>query len=240
MPRFFNPEIKQYPAITGADADHISKSLRMRKGESLTVCDTKGTDYLCEIIDFKPGKVFLKILSSAPTVSEPGIQVTLYQCLPKADRFEYVIQKSVELGIHRIVPVLSERCVSRPDKGAAEKKLLRWQRIADEAAGQSGRGILPQVTKLISFEQCVSELKAYDLPLLFYESGGEPLRGLVTPGFGTAAIVIGPEGGFSEREVELAVQNGAKTATLGKRILRTDTAPVAALTALLLLTGNLE
>lgn len=240
MPRFFNPEIKLNPVITGPDADHITKSLRMRRGDSLTICDTKGTDYLCEITDFKPGKVFIKILSSAPTISEPSIQVTLYQCLPKADRFEYVIQKSVELGIHRIVPVLSERCISRPDKKSVSKKLVRWQRIADEAAGQSGRGILPEVAELISFQQCAAQLKTYDLPILFYEAGGQPLKNLVTLPCNTAAMVIGPEGGFSEREVELTVESGAKIATLGKRILRTDTAPVAALTALMLLTGNLE
>lgn len=240
MPRFFKPDIKSNAVITGPDADHIVKSLRLRPGDILTVCDTAGTDYECQITDFNRGEVVLKILSTAPTISEPNIAVTLYQCLPKSDRFEYVIQKSVELGVNRIVPVLSSRCISRPDRKAAAKKLVRWQRIADEAAGQSGRGILPQVSELISFERCVAELKDYQLSLLFYEAGGQPLNRLITPPYDTAALIIGPEGGFSQDEVEQAEQNGAKIATLGRRILRTDTAPIAALASIMLLTGNLE
>ncbi|MCI8360424.1 MAG: 16S rRNA (uracil(1498)-N(3))-methyltransferase [Clostridiales bacterium] len=245
MPRFFSETIAELPALEGADAAHIVKALRMRPGERLTVCDLKGTDYFCEIAAADPQRVELTVLETAPTKSEPKLAVTLYQCVPKGDKLDGVVQKAVELGVSRIVPVLSSRCVSRPDPKSMGKKTDRWRKIAREAAGQSGRGVLPAVDPALDFNACAAALSGYDLSLFFYEEGGEPLRTLVSrtalpPSGGRAAVLIGPEGGFTPEEARKAASAGAATVTLGPRILRTETAPIAALTALMLLTGNLE
>lgn len=245
MPRFFSETIGQSPVIEGPDAAHIAGALRMRAGEKLIVCDLKGCDYFCEILTVERGRVELRILETTPTKSEPGLAVTLYQCVPKGDKLDGVVRKAVELGVGRVVPVLSSRCVSRPDQRSMAKKVDRWQKIAREAAGQSGRGILPAVGPAVDFSACADELSGYDLSLFFYEEGGDPLRETVAraalpPSGGTAAILIGPEGGFSPEEAARAAGAGARTVTLGPRILRTETAPVAALAAVMLLTGNLE
>lgn len=240
MPRFFKEYFKDAPYIDGDDGRHISRSLRMRVGETLTVCDTMGTDYLCEITDFEETKVNLKILEETKNNTEPSLKVTLFQCNPKGDKLDTVVQKSVELGVAEIVPVLSEHCVSRPDKKSADKKRERMSRISDEAAKQSGRGILPKIGELISFKACCDKLKSFDQSILFYELGGKPLPEIVNKNSGSIAIVIGPEGGFSKEEVAKALESGAEIATLGPRILRTETAPLAALTAIMLLTDNMN
>lgn len=241
MPRFFvenlNPDA---PAIVGGDAGHIRKSLRMLIGEEITVCDTKGTDYLCEITGFGDDVVELAVKESRKTDSEPSVFVTLFQCVPKGDKLESVIQKSVELGVSAITPVLSSRCISRPDAKTARKKRERYQKIADSAAKQCGRGILPQVGEMISFGEMCWRLADYDRALFFYEGGGAPLRELIRPTDRRVAVIIGPEGGFDLDEVEKATGAGAVTCGLGKRILRTETAPLAALTGIMLISGNLE
>lgn len=242
MPRFFLNTIRLTPIIEGPDARHIVKALRMRPGDALTVCDMQGTDFHCEILSADPERVELRVLERAPTISEPPMLVTLFQCLPKGDKLDTVVQKAVELGVARVAPVLSSRCVSRPDNKSMEKKVERWGKIAREAAGQSGRGILPTVEPALSFQEMTARLPSFDLSLFFYEAGGKPLRALIPEGSApaTVALIIGPEGGFSPGEAAAATAAGAKTATLGPRILRTETAPIAALTAIMLLTGNLE
>lgn len=241
MPRFFVENIdKNHPVISGGDADHIKRSLRMKIGEGLTVCDTAGKDYICEISDFGECEVYLKIIEERESDSEPSVKVTLFQCVPKGDKLESVIQKSVELGVNSIVPVLSSRCISRPDPKSAKKKQERYQKIADSAAKQSGRGILPQIEEMISFDKMCERFVEFDKIIFFYEGGGASLREIIIDSIKTAAIVIGPEGGFDIAEVEKATENGAEKCGLGKRILRTETAPLAALSALMLLSGNLE
>ena len=241
MPRFFSQNIETFKEITGEDAKHIALSLRMTEGEKITVCDTAGYDYFCEITSVHPEKTELKILSKERTVSEPDIKLTLYQCLTKGEKFETVIQKSVELGAYNIVPVLSERCISRPDNNSAEKKRIRWNKISESAAKQSGRGILPEVKEIIDFCEMCRHLKEYDAVYFFYEKGGQPIKTLISDRKPeSVAVIVGPEGGFSEAEAEEISRHGGKTVTLGKRILRTETAPVAAITAIMLLTDNLE
>ncbi len=241
MPRFFCENFAENSAvITGDDARHISRSLRMRVGESLTVCDTRGTDYYCTVAEICDDTVKLNVNSKQENTSEPTVAVTLFQCIPKGDKLDSVVQKAVELGVHEIVPVLSSRCVSRPDEKAAAKKRERLQKIANEAAKQSGRGILPEVCKTVSFKECCAVLKDFDTAVLFYELGGKPLADISFEKNGKIAVLIGPEGGFSEDEVTAATNGGAQRATLGKRILRTETAPVAALGCIMLLTGNME
>ncbi len=244
MPRFFIDYVPDGAAvITGGDAQHIAHALRMRRGEKLVLCDCLGMDYDGEIERIEPGgtSVLVRILGCCQSVSEPSLRVTLYQALPKQDKFDTVVQKAVELGVYRIVPVLSARCVSRPDEKAFVKKRQRWQKIADEAAKQSGRGILPQIGGLKKFPEAIEEAAAEEgcKTLLFDEGGGERILSLLREDTPSAAVFIGPEGGFEPGEVALARHAGAACATLGPRILRTETAPIAALAAIMQATGNL-
>lgn len=242
MPRFFLDSASscgETLLICGDDANHISRSLRMRVGEKLTVCDGDGLDCLCEIVSICEGSVELRVLQREESKSEPKVRVTLYQGYPKSDKLETIIEKSVELGVCEITPVLTERSVARPDDKAAQKKLVRWQRRALEAAKQCGRGIIPQVNELLPFEKLPELAKKHELFICFYELGGEPLRSLLECGAKDIAIFIGPEGGISKEELLKLQNSGAKVATLGERILRTETAPIAALAAIMFASGEL-
>lgn len=218
---------------------HIARSLRMKKGDMITVCTGDGNDYGCIIDNITKDGVVLSVCYKQASDSEPDIKVSLYQAVPKGDKLEDVIQKCTELGVYEIIPVLTKRCVSRPQEKQAEKKRQRYNKIALEAAQQSGRGITPQVKKMTDLKTAVNECRA-DIKIVFYEGGGEPLGKIIKKGAKSAAVFIGPEGGFEKDEVEFLISNSAVPATLGKRILRTQTAPVAALSAIMLLTGNLE
>lgn len=242
MPRFFKEDFKQSPFLDGADANHVARSLRMRVGEALTVSDSKGTDFDCLITSITPDRVGLEIKEEKPSESEPSVEVTLCTCLLKGDKFETVIRHSVELGVFEIMPVLSTNCVSRPDAKALKSKGERWQKIANEAAGQCGRGVLPTVLKTTDLKDLAKSFAAYDLVLFFYEVGGEPLGETLWENDSAKkiAVITGPEGGFTAAEAEMLKEAGAKTISLGKRILRAETAPLAALTGVMLLTDNLE
>ena len=242
MPRFFLDYVPDdHAVVSGADGRHIARSLRMQPGEELILCDCIGMDYRGEIERIDGDAVHVRILECCKSASEPTVQVTLYQGLPKADKFDTVVQKAVELGVTRIVPMMTSRCVSRPDEKSARKKQERWQKIAEEAAKQSGRGIIPKVSAVTPYRQAVSEAVEDDAELiLFYEGGGKSLSSLVGRGTQKLSVMIGPEGGFSREEVDLAEKAGGHPGTLGPRILRTETAPVAALAAIMLATGNLE
>lgn len=246
MPRFFLDFGGGDTAIiTGQDAIHIRRSLRLCAGDNITLCDGRGSDYFCEITGFDEENVVVKVLYRTPSVSEPSVLVTLYQGLPKGDKLEYIIQKSVELGVSAVVPVETARSVSRISVSAEKnaKKHQRLQKIADEAAGQSGRGILPKVEAQISFKQAVERLKEKEeneLVIVFYEGGGERLSELVGKGTERLSIFIGPEGGFEPQEIEQLCAAGARRATLGPRILRCETAPIAALSVIMALTGNMD
>ncbi|MDE6110745.1 MAG: 16S rRNA (uracil(1498)-N(3))-methyltransferase [Eubacterium sp.] len=218
---------------------HIAKSLRMKKGDMITVCNGNGTDYGCIIDEITKTTVTLSVCYKQASESEPSIKVSLYQGVPKGDKMEDIIQKCVELGIFSITPVLTKRSISRPDEKQAAKKQQRYAKIALEAAQQSGRGIVPEIHTMIDFKKAVSECEA-DLIILFYEGGGQSLKSLIKDNIKSVAIFIGPEGGFEKEEVEAVLEKGGINATLGKRILRTQTAPVAALTAIMLLTDNME
>lgn len=239
-PRFFTENIGKTAVITGADAAHISRVLRMKSGDLAIVCDGRKTDCLCRIITADNACVELEILDKRENEAEPSVYLRLFQCLPKADKLEFIVQKAVELGASEIIPVISKRCVSRPDQKSGAKKLERYRRIAEEAAKQCGRGILPKVGETISFGEAVKEVNPDGLGLIFYECGGESLKSLAGGvKSGAIDVFIGCEGGFEESEVELALENGIKAATLGKRILRCETAPIAAISVLMNLTGNM-
>ena len=240
MPRFFIDFLpNEQTAISGADGKHITRSLRMKVGEPLTLCDGKGMDYACAIESINGDEVMVHVLGSCASVSEPSVHVTVYQGLPKADKMESIVQKSVETGAVAIVPVMTARCVSKPDEKSMHKKVERWQKIAEEAAKQSGRGIIPQVLPLTSLKQAAQHAAQNSSVILFYEGGGESLSKLVSHESQKVSIFIGPEGGFEPDEVELITSLGGKTATLGTRILRTETAPIAALAAIMLASGNM-
>lgn len=245
MPRFFtdalrfdtNTETGQ-AVLDGEDGRHIARSLRMHIGEAITVSDGSGFDYDGEIADISGDTVTVDLTKQYKNKSEPTLRVTLYPGMPKGDKLELVTQKATEMGAVNITPVLTDRSVSRPDGKSAAKKQERLQRIALEAAKQSGRGAVPEVGMMTSFKEAVRNAKG--TKILFYEGGGLPLSACLPEGETEAAIFIGPEGGFAPEEVEFAKANGVITATLGPRILRTETAPLAALAILMYMTGNME
>ena len=242
MPRFFincTPAVGQTAVIEGADARHIAGSLRMTPGEGLTLCDGAGTDYACTVTAVERERVELSVDAATPTTAEPTLAVTLYMGLPKGDKMELIIQKCVELGVTAIVPVTTARSIVKLDAKDAAKKQARWQKIADEAAGQSGRGILPAVEVPISWKQALARFAAENT-LLCYEGGGEPIGRLVTPADTAVSLVVGPEGGFDPAEVAAVIAAGGRIATLGPRILRCETAPIAALAVLMEKSGNME
>lgn len=240
MPKFFiSGDIKNMAVISGEDARHISGSLRMRAGDRLTLCDGRGRDAECEITACGGGQVSLRVLSVYDCAAEPSVGITLYQCITKGDKFDGVVRACTELGVCRIVPVMSSRAISRPDKRSMQNKLARWRRIAREAAGQSGRGIIPQVEDTVDLAAAAAGAANHDMGIFFYEGGGRPLSECELHGARSIGVMIGPEGGFLPEEAETAAAAGLFTATLGPRILRTETAPAAALAVLMNITGNM-
>lgn len=240
MPRFFTNEIDENNiTLTGSDAVHVGRSLRMKPGEPLTVC-CEGIDYNCEISEITSDTVYLSLKEKVVCAAEPNIEVTLFQAVPKMDKLEYIIQKSVELGVSRIVPMLTRRCVSRPDERDFAKKLARLNKIAAEAAKQSGRGIIPQVTPIVSYKKALEMMKELDRNVLLYEEeGGVSFGEVDLTGAKTVGLVIGSEGGFDREEAEACTAVGAAQVWLGKRILRCETAPITALSILMFLTNNM-
>lgn len=234
MPRFFvesQPIPGQHYELTGESCRHISRSLRMTHGESLVLCDGAGTDFFCRVENINSEAVGLSVLSAQPSMGEALFKVHVYQCIPKSDKLETVIQKSVELGAFSITPVKSSRCISKTDAKTDIKKNLRYNKIAMEAAMQSGRGIIPRVELAMDFSKAIEQASERGKILFFYEEGGEALKPLLrslAPLEGLC-LFIGPEGGFDPKEVELAKNAGASILTLGNRILRTETVALSTL-----------
>lgn len=223
------------------DIKHLSRVLRLREGDFIDVSDTKEYEYHCEIQQIKGDQVSLLIHDKQSFAKEPKLRVTLYQGIPKQGKMETIIQKNVELGINRIVPVFTRRTVVTDDRGRFEKKVQRWQRVSAEAVKQCKRGIIPQVTGSITFEEMLKQSTAqHDLVLFLFEDEQETTikqalqrekakaDALGSP-LESVALLIGPEGGFSAEEAEAVIASGACCATLGKTILRTETAGMAAL-----------
>lgn len=244
MPRFFvTPEdvCADQIFIRGADAQHISRVLRMRSGDALTVCDTTGMDYACTIASISPDQVVLSVDSSSPTIAEPSVKVSLFVALSKGDKLDHIVQKAVELGAHEIRLFSSKYCVVKWSASDAVRKTERLQRIAAEAAKQCGRGIIPQVFAPVSFADMCKEAAAYPLPILCYEAEKtQSLRSVLEARFcERIAVVIGAEGGFAPEEAEAAISMGLNSVTLGPRILRCETAPSCVLSAIFYHAGEL-
>jgi len=242
MPRFFTEDFREgdtIAVISGEDALHISRVLRMRTGDSITLCDKKSMDYFGTICSMDGKQVSVEITGSRPSAGEPSVRVSLFQALPKGDKMDMIVQKAVELGVYRICPVLTKRCVSRPDKNTWIRKRERLQKISYEAAKQCGRGIIPEVGELLTLEEAFQDMVSSDISILFYEQSRQPFPPLLNRDWKTAAVLIGSEGGFDPAEAEQAVQAGLSDASLGSRILRCETAPLAVLSALMFQSGNL-
>lgn len=240
MPRFFirQNQIEEIDGnkivnIVGDDAHHISRALRMAAGEKIEVVDMQKNLYVCKLNGFFDGRVTAVVLEQGKADTEPPVFIRLYQALAKGDKMETIIQKSIECGACEIVPFSSERCVVKIDKKDEQKKIDRWQKIAEGASKQSGRGIVPCVKGVLSFKELLSSLSG--TVLFCYEAEDtvsikEALKS--TKIQGDISVIIGSEGGFSQKEAELLKEAGAISVGLGKRILRCETAPVFALSCL--------
>lgn len=240
MYRFFVPEEalwERQVIIQGDDVNHMKNVLRMTVGEQVVVSCGKGMDYICKIDKMEDDRIHLAIQEEKPAVTELPVEITLFQALPKKDKMELVIQKAIELGAARIVPVKAKRCVVKLDEKKEEKKIARWQTIAQAAAKQSGRGIVPRIEVAMNFEEALCMAEQYDTTLIPYElcdTMAESVKIMEQAALGKSiGIFIGPEGGFERSEVELAIQHGARPISLGKRILRTETAGLATLSVLM-------
>lgn len=223
--------------ITGSDVNHISNVLRMKTGEELWISDGSKYEYRCTIESFEPDEVLLHIVYSQEPEYELPCRIYLFQGLPKADKMELIIQKAVELGAYEIIPVETKRCVVKLDGRKSAKKTARWQQIAESAAKQSKRMLIPNVHEVLTFREALKYAESMDVRLVPYELARgmqetkEILAG-IEPGQ-SVGIFIGPEGGFEEKEIETAIEGGAKPITLGRRILRTETAGLAILSVLM-------
>ncbi len=220
--------------VSGDDAKHIASVLRLARGDGAALCDGEGSDYAAVIDRIEKDRVTFTLLSSESSVAEPEVRVTLFQGLPKAGKFESIIQKCVELGVHEVVPVAMRRSVVKLTKREFAAKLPRYQRVAYEAAKQAQRGIVPKTGQLAEFEEI--DPSSFDAFIMPYEEERDAtlksaLRALRKPG--TVGVVIGPEGGFDPGEALTLREKGAVSVTLGRRILRTETAGPAVLAMLL-------
>lgn len=234
--------------FSGEEAKYLADVLRMRPGECVTLCDGARTDFTCRITDIAKDHVTVVFDGREPNRTEPPYEAVLYQALVKGDKMDLIIQKGVELGVSKIVPVACSRSIVRLDSREAGKKIARWQKIAEEAARQCGRGRIPTVGEPVSFPKAVEQAKA-DSDIVFLPWEGEksrPLSAVLDDWADTApaesaapasrpaiSFFIGPEGGFDPKEIDLADEAGVRTVTLGRRILRTETAGLAVLSMLI-------
>ena len=225
--------------ITGEEAHHISRVLRMKKGDAVTLCDGEGTFYESVLTDFSQDGVTAEIKNSRIAETEPKVKITLYQAIPKSPKLEMIVQKLTELGVTRIVPMNTARIVAKLDK---ENKIERLRKIVIEAAKQSKRGIIPKVESPVDFGKAAADAAKAELSLIPYEEETQnSLRSEVSESTAkTLSIMIGPEGGFEKSEIELAKSLGIIPVTLGKRILRTETAGIAVVSAALCMLGEME
>ena len=236
MPKFFVKEEQiqeNQIIILGQDVNHIKKVLRAKIGDELQICNSQnGENFLCEIDNLEEEKIICQIKEKIQEQVESNIEVTIFQGLPKADKMEYIIQKSVELGVYDITPVEMKRCVVKLNEKDKSKKIERWQKISEVAAKQCGRDIIPQINNIINIKNICNLIQEYDMVLVAYENEEkntlkEQLENIKKQNNSKSkvkiGIIIGPEGGLEEKDVETLKETGAKVITLGRRILRTET-----------------
>lgn len=226
-------------SLTGENAAH-AKVLRLKIGEEVLVCDGNGNECICTVSEINPGQIELNVNARQKSASEACVKASVYMAFPKSDKLEHVIQKATELGVYEIVTFPTSRCVSKPDEKSLKKKLERWQKIAASAAEQSGRGRIPDVIVLSSYSEALKRAVQADTSILFYENErATTLRmALEAKPFETISLLSGPEGGLEASEVEMAKDAGLQICTLGRRILRCETAPLCALSAVMYASGE--
>jgi len=236
---FVEPEqiFSEYIEILGGDVNHIKNVLRINPGEEISVSAGLGIEYLCQVDEMSSDRVRVKIKETKKVDVELSSKLVLYQGLPKGDRMDFIVQKAVELGVNRIVPVAFGRCVVKLDEKKAQTKQKRWQSIAESAAKQSGRALIPKVERVLSRKEAFEDAKKLDIRLIPYECAHDmektkEILNQIQKGQ-SVGIFIGPEGGFEHQEVEDAIASGASPITLGKRILRTETAGLCILSVLM-------
>ena len=237
MTRFFvTPEelADDTITLTGENAQH-AWVLRLKEGEEVIACDGAGREALCTVFRSAPKFTDLEVKERMDSTAEAAVRVSVYMAFAKSDKLEHVIQKATELGAYEIVAFPSARCVSRPDDKSLKKKLERWQKIAASAAEQSGRGRIPEVRTVSSYAEALRQAAGADKALMFYENEQAVTlkMALSQSPYSTVSLLTGPEGGLEEREVEKAREAGLQVCTLGKRILRCETAPLCALSAVM-------
>lgn len=240
MYRFFAEQTAckgEYIRICGAELNHMRNVLRMKPGEQVTVSDGSEREYICELAEYTEAEARLRVLDILDSAAELPVEITLYQGFPKGDKLEFIIQKAVELGAVRIVPVMTKRSIVKLDEKKAARRTERYNAIALSAAKQSKRSVIPVVEPVMNYAQALEDAGRLEMNLIPYEdaTGMEHTRNIIgqIPGKRTLGIFIGPEGGFEEAEVEAAKDMGAECITLGHRILRTETAGMALLSILM-------
>jgi 16S rRNA (uracil1498-N3)-methyltransferase len=241
MTRFFveSAQLRGSSALlTGQQANH-AKVLRLRCGDPVALCDGDGTDFFGVISDISGDTVAVDIQRQGPSAAEPQVLASVYMGYPKSDKLEHVIQKATELGVCEIVAFPSSRCVAKLDAKTLQKKLPRWEKIAESAAEQSGRGRIPKILALDSYEDALFRAAQADKSIFFYENEqSHTLSQALAADFTTISLMTGPEGGFSPQEVRQAQDAGLEICTLGRRILRCETAPLCALSAVMFAAGE--
>lgn len=237
MTRFFvtaDEVSSDFLVLTGSNAAH-AKVLRLKCGEKVAVCDGNGNECICTISDISNDQVCLVVNKRQQSFAEARVRVSVYMAFAKGDKLEHVIQKATELGASEIIAFPSARCVSRPDDKSLNKKLERWKKIAESAAEQSGRGCVPEVLVMPSYKETLKRAAEADIPILFYENERATTlkMTLQSKEYTSVSLLTGPEGGLEPREVEEAMKAGLQVCTLGTRILRCETAPLCALSAVM-------
>ncbi len=238
---FFDDEIisdNQF-TVTGEKHNHIVRVLRIAIGEKVVFCDGNYFDYECELVACDSKSADFKIINKYKNITEPEVKITIFQCLPKGEKMDDMIKRCVQFGAYEIVPVISKRCVSRPDKKSASKKIERYNKIARSSAMQSMRGYIPKVSDMIDFKTAIKKLADFKTGFVCYENEQDKLVNKMEISKDNIAFLIGPEGGLDESEIEFATQNGIECVSLGKRILRTEDAAVFLIPIILSNTDNL-
>lgn len=244
MPKFFvagNQINNNKITIIGDDVNHIKNVLRQKSGDKITICDiSKEQDYLCEIDKIEEKSIDCNIIEKLENNTESNVKVTIFQGLPKADKMELVIQKSVELGVYDITPLQMKRCVVKLNEKDKLKKIQRWQKISEVAAKQCGRNIIPKINNIVNVKEVCNLCNEYDIVLIAYENEKEntlkkELKNLkkLDKEEIKVAVIIGPEGGIAPEEIEMFEENEAKIITLGNRILRTETVALSVLSIIM-------
>lgn len=229
---FFTDPISSTVILDKSESDHLVKSARYKIGDMFTISDNNGTDYSARITSIDT-QVTAEILDKCKNSAEYSTKIHLFLALPKSDKLDFVIQKATELGVHQIIPFNSRFCTAKLNQKDFAKKLPRFDKIAKEASKQSGRGYIPTIHPIVDFDEAISMMSSLEQSLIYYEKGGVTTSSIITQKCSSVGIMVGSEGGFCPTEIEKAIELDVKIATLGRTILRCETAPISGITLVL-------